>query len=76
MTLAQYKRSKSLSLAELAEQLGRPVSTVHSWVAGTRRPDWAVVADIEERTGGLVTAADFVPRKVPDGDGPCCPEAA
>jgi uncharacterized protein YjcR len=76
MTLAQYKRSKSLSLVELAEQLGRPVSTVHSWVAETRRPDWAAVADIEARTGGLVTAADFVPRHVSESDDPLHPEAA
>jgi uncharacterized protein YjcR len=76
MNLAQYKCSKGLSLAKLAEQLGRPVSTVHSWVAETRRPDWAVVADIEQRTGGLVTAADFVPRKASDTDEPPCPEAA
>lgn len=63
MTLSDYKERNGLSLTELAKRLGRPVSTVHSWLAGTRRPDWESVADIQHATGGLVTANDFVPQR-------------
>ena len=65
MTLAEFRTERGLTLTELAVLLGKPVSTVHSWVVGTRRPDWNSVARIEEATGGKVTAADFVPRREP-----------
>jgi transcriptional regulator with XRE-family HTH domain len=62
MKLATYREAEGLSLTDLAARLGRPVSTVHSWLNGDRRPSWDAVASIERATGGQVTAADFVPQ--------------
>jgi DNA-binding transcriptional regulator YiaG len=62
MTLSEFKAKNGLTLTELAAQLGRPVSTVHSWISGARRPDWNSVARIEILTQGEVLASDFVPR--------------
>jgi DNA-binding transcriptional regulator YdaS (Cro superfamily) len=42
--------------------MGRPVSTIHSWANGDRRPNWNHVAEIERVTNGSVKAKDFVPR--------------
>jgi transcriptional regulator with XRE-family HTH domain len=61
MNLATYQQTEGLSLTALAAKLGRPVSTVHGWLNGDRRPSWTAVADIERATAGKVTAADFVP---------------
>ncbi|MBC9208914.1 helix-turn-helix transcriptional regulator [Roseomonas aerophila] len=66
MTLAEFRAERGLTVTELAALLGKPVSTVHSWVTGARRPDWSSVARIEEVTGGAVTASEFVPRKKPE----------
>lgn len=63
MKLSEFKAERKLTLIALAALLGRPVSTVHGWLKGTRKPDWEAVADIEAATGGAVTAADFVPRR-------------
>lgn len=62
MKLESYMRQEQLTLTELANRLGRPVTTVHGWVHGNRRPGWKEVAEIERATAGAVTAADFVPR--------------
>jgi antitoxin CcdA len=59
MTLDDYKARERLSLAALAARIGRPVSTVHGWLSGARRPDWAGLEAIAAATGGAVTAADF-----------------
>ncbi len=64
MTLAEFQSARGLSLTTLAALLGRPVSTVHGWLHGTRRPDWASMEAILEATGGAVTANDFVLPKV------------
>lgn len=61
MKLETYRTAEGLSLTELAGKLGRPVSTVHGWLNGDRRPSWIAVAKIERLTEGKVTAADFVP---------------
>jgi hypothetical protein len=63
MTLREYMDHEGLNLSGLAARLGKPVPTVHGWITKRRRPGWDDVALIEERTGGLVAAADFVPRK-------------
>lgn len=65
MKLDAYLKSEGISLTALAARLGRPVSTVHSWVNGDRRPSWDAAAAIERATGGHVTAADFVPQTEP-----------
>ena len=62
MTLADYLKTNRMTVTALAQAMGRPISTVHGWVRGTRRPDWSDVPAIERATGGAVTAADFVPR--------------
>ncbi len=59
MDLQTFQSQRKLSLSALARLLGRPVSTVHGWVNGTRRPDWASLADIARATDGAVTANDF-----------------
>jgi antitoxin CcdA len=59
MDLRAFQAERGLSLSALARLLDRPVSTVHGWVNGTRRPDWAGLADIAKATGGAVTANDF-----------------
>ena len=63
MTLSEFLAAKDMTIVALAASLGRPVSTVHGWVRGTRRPGWDDVPQIERATGGAVTAADFVPRE-------------
>lgn len=63
MTLSEFLTAKDMTIVALAASMGRPVSTVHGWVRGTRKPGWSDVPDIERVTGGAVTAADFVPRE-------------
>jgi antitoxin CcdA len=61
MTLAEYKAREALSLTALAKHLGCPVSTVHGWLTGQRRPDWASLERIRAATDGAVSPADFLP---------------
>lgn len=63
MTLSEFIDAKGMTIVALAAELRRPVSTVHGWVRGNRRPDWRDVPAIERATAGAVTAADFVPRE-------------
>lgn len=63
MTLSEFLATKDMTIVALAASMRRPVSTVHGWVRGTRKPGWSDVPDIERATGGAVTAADFVPRE-------------
>lgn len=60
MTLAEYKAREALTLTALAARLDRPVSTVHGWLKGHRRPDWASLEELNRRTGGAVGPADFL----------------
>ena len=62
MTLAEYMHENRVSLTEMARRIGRPVSTVFGWKAGTKRPEWEAIPLIEAATGGQVRAEDFVPR--------------
>lgn len=59
MTLAEFQAREGLNLSQLAVRLGRPVSTVHGWLSGARRPDWSSLKTIAEATGGAVSAVDF-----------------
>lgn len=59
MTLGEYQARERLSLTALAARIGRPVSTVHAWLSGARRPDWSGIEAIAAATGGAVSAADF-----------------
>jgi hypothetical protein len=60
MHLRDYQRQQGLTLTALAARLGRPVSSVHGWLRGSRRPDHASLRRIHEATGGAVTANDFM----------------
>lgn len=62
MTLTDFMAREKLSLTALAALLGRPISTVHGWVSGARRPDWDGLALIQQKTAGAVTPADFLPQ--------------
>ncbi len=56
-----YKAAEGLSLTALAERLGKPVTTVHGWLHGQRRPHADQIADIVAATGGRVTAQALRP---------------
>lgn len=56
-----YKQAEGLSLTALAERLGKPVTTVHGWLNGQRRPDPEQVAEIVRATDGRVTARGLRP---------------
>ena len=59
MHLRDFQARQGLSLTALAAMLGRPVSTVHAWLNGHRRPDRASMQAIALATAGAVTANDF-----------------
>ena len=62
MTLEQFKSERGLKLVELAVLFGdRPVSTVHGWLKGTRKPGVVDAQMIENATGGAVTVAVLLP---------------
>jgi DNA-binding transcriptional regulator YdaS (Cro superfamily) len=63
MTLHEFRTAEKMTLTALAARLGRPLSTVHGWVTGSRKPGWDDIPAIERATDGRVTAADFVPRQ-------------
>lgn len=69
MKLADYLKANNESAATFAEKIGVDKSTVSRWLEPTAdrvfRPRWAQIKKIEEVTGGLVTANDFVDPKVP-----------
>lgn len=58
-------KAERLTLTQLAARLGRPLGTVHNWLhvdgPNGRLPDVGALAEIERRTGGLVTPADLRP---------------
>jgi len=60
MNLGQWMSNTGTRLNELADELGKPVSTVHGWKSGRRTPSAADLALIEKVTGGAVTVHDFV----------------
>lgn len=65
MHLADYMRGKNpegkvLGDVEVAEGIKRSRVTVSRIRRGKVRPDWATIRKIEEFTGGLVTANDFI----------------
>ena len=61
MTLAEYKTLHALRLRDLAQQLSRPVTTVHGWLNGRRVPTIAEASRIQQLTHGAVTVADWAP---------------
>lgn len=61
--LKTFLDEKRLTLREFAGEVGKPISTVHGWVTGRRKPQWSDIPAIERATGGKVTARDFVPQQ-------------
>lgn len=61
MTLDEFRTERGLSLKALASLLGFPVSTVHGWVAGTRKPHETLLVRVSAATGGVVRPADLRP---------------
>lgn len=83
MILADYLVSQRLTVTAFAERIGRPVSTVHSWLSGARQPDIATAAEIERATAGAVASRDWLhaqrrmrdAKAAPD-NAPTAPQAA
>lgn len=65
MKLHQYLSMKNERASAFAARIGAPASTVSRWLSGDRSPSLDSVAKVEVATGGLVTAADFMPPTLP-----------
>lgn len=60
MKLIDYMKDKGLTDAAFGAKVGVDRATVSRWRRGVFRPDWDIIEKIEEATGGMVTAKDFV----------------
>jgi len=62
MTLAEYLKTAGRGAqSRLAEQVGVSVPSVWRWKEGVALPSLSRIPAIERATGGMVTAADFMP---------------
>jgi DNA-binding transcriptional regulator YiaG len=61
VTLKEYLRVSRITQEEFADQVGAHVITVNRWITGNRRPSWSSVRKITQATGGVVTAASWLP---------------
>lgn len=61
MKLSAYLSDKNLTDDAFAAIVGMSQSQISRLKRGISRPSWETVAAIERATGGLVTAADFLP---------------
>ena len=61
MTLAEFKTSRDMTLAELAEFLGMPMSTVNGYLKGVRRPEAEQIRIVMSKTDGAVGLVDLRP---------------
>lgn len=61
MTLSEFQKTNGLTLVALAARLGMPVTTVHGYLSGNRKPALEVLARIEEATDGAVKPGDLRP---------------
>ena len=59
MKLDAYFAERRGRLTELADELGIPVSTLHGWASGRRRPNIDAAMAVQRATRGKVTAADL-----------------
>lgn len=60
MTLAEYMKNASLTDADMAAKLGCSEGAVKKWRYRERMPRPEQLRQIDEITGGAVTANDFV----------------
>ena len=65
MKLSDYLTQKNMTPETFAEKLKVDAVTVRRYLTGKRRPNWQVMADITSKTGGAVTANDFLPEPKP-----------
>ena len=64
MTLAEYMTTHNLTDFQMAAMLSRSRSAVIKWRRNERMPRLNEMRRIELKTGGLVTANDFVGRSL------------
>lgn len=60
MKLSSYLKSVDETPEAFAGRIGVRKATVYRYLAGTRRPEWDVMAQIAGATQGLVGPADFM----------------
>ncbi len=60
MTLSDYLRDQKLKPSAFAAEIGVPPSTITRLLNGERQPGLALIGKIRDRTGGAVTADDFI----------------
>jgi predicted transcriptional regulator len=61
--LDTYLDETQTSIRDLAKALGVSYETVRRYISGERKPDWEVLAKLNQVTRGCVTANDFVPKR-------------
>ncbi len=61
MNLERYLAESEIPLVKFAREVGYPISTVHDWKTGRRKPRAEALAAIQRVTGGKVLPADFFP---------------
>ena len=61
MKLLDYLHGQSITYKAFAEQVGTHTTTVFRWAKGDIVPSLVQASKVEKITGGLVTAADFLP---------------
>ncbi|MDP3417880.1 helix-turn-helix domain-containing protein [Falsiroseomonas sp.] len=61
MTLSEYRAREGLTLMQLSERIGLPISTLHAYLSGTRKAEPEKCRQISAATGGAVTPADLRP---------------
>lgn len=61
MTLSEYRAREGLTLMQLSERVGLPISTLHAYLSGARMAEPDKCRQISEATGGAVTPADLRP---------------
>ena len=60
MKLRDYLKHEEMTAAEFARRVGASEHGVTKWLYGQRMPRRDMLAKIEEKTDGKVTANDFV----------------
>lgn len=66
--LKEWMEEQGVSSYGLAEMCGVAQSVAYRWASGETRPDWSNIPAIMRATDGEVTALDFVPEVLEQGD--------
>ena len=70
MKLSDYIKEKQIEKRELASRIGVSFTSLGRYLAGTRRPEWNVMARIARVTGGQVMPNDFLDEAAFSSDEP------